>query len=326
MKCSPAGKRQYFGANTATLSQHKSQTHELSRSPLGYAMGTDSNRTVIHRSTGDPYPSIASCSTRWDAEAGNASTCAFAASAHYRKCAQHMGGVNEINLVHHHLIKFKSYQRSPLSKRVLNSDWVMPAHCATLTSSSSVTTPFNLQAWRRALSSHPDRQFALYILSGIENGFRIRFNPDQPLHSASMNCPSAKAHPQVIMNYIRKEAATWHFFGPIAEEQAQFVHISKSERRNSRQTVPNTKSFIPGRIQHKWLHRSDHLLTDLHYGGPGGSSGCIIRCRVSPHKNRYTVSIQDCTSTLRGLAITRGSVAGLDVCWHHALIRTPLCP
>ena len=104
----------------------------------------------------------------------------------------------------------------------------MPAHCATLTSSSS----------------HPDRQFALYILSGIENGFRIRFNPDQPLHSASMNCPSAEAHPQVIMNYIRKEAATRCFFGPIAEEQTQFVHISKFDILPKGET-PGKQCLIP---------------------------------------------------------------------------------
>ena len=126
---------------------------------------------------------------------------AFATSAHYHtqlKCAEHMRRVNEINLVHDHLIEFERYHRFPMSKRVLNSDRVMSARCATLTSSSSVITPFNLKAWRMALSGHPDRQFAFTIHSSNENGLRIRFNPDQPLHSASMNCPSAEANPQVI--------------------------------------------------------------------------------------------------------------------------------
>ena len=77
------------------------------------------------------------------------------------------------------------------------------------------------------MSSHPDRQFTSYILSGIETGFRVGFNRDQPLHSISKNCPSADAHSQVITEYIREEAAAGRFLGPIVEDQARFVHISK---------------------------------------------------------------------------------------------------
>ena len=118
---------------------------------------------------------------------------------------------------------------------------------------STIATPLNLQAWRMALSDHPDRLFVSYILSGIENGFRVGFNRDQPLHSACKNCPSADAHPEVITEYISEEAAAGCFLGPIPDDQAQFVHISKFG------VIP--KGHTPG----KW-----RLITDL--SSPGGFS------------------------------------------------------
>ena len=123
-------------------------------------------------------------------------------------------------------------------------------------SSSTIATPLNLQAWRTALSDHPDRQFASYILSGIENGFKVGFNRDQPLHSVSKNCLSADAHPQVITKYIREEAAAGRFLGPIADDQVQFVQISKF-------------GVIPkGHTSGKW-----RLITDLSSPGGGGGGG-----------------------------------------------------
>ena len=111
---------------------------------------------------------------------------------------------------------------------------------------SAISTPLNLQAWRMALSRHPDSQFTSYIISGIENGFRVGFNRDQPLCSATKNCPSANTHPQVITDYIEKEKALGRFLGPFPEGQVLHVHISKFG------VIP--KGHTPG----KW-----RLITDL---------------------------------------------------------------
>ena len=73
----------------------------------------------------------------------------------------------------------------------------------------------------------------------------VGFNRDQPIHSVSKNCPSADGHPQVI-KYIREETAARRFLGPIADDQAQFVHISKFG--------VISRGHIPG----KW-----RLITDL---------------------------------------------------------------
>ena len=103
------------------------------------------------------------------------------------------------------------------------------------------------------MSSHPDRQFTSYILSGIETGFRVGFNRDQPLHSVSKNCPSADAHPKVITEYIKEEAAAERFLDLIVEDQAQFVHISKFG------------IILKGHVPSKW-----RLITDLSF--PAGLS------------------------------------------------------
>lgn len=94
------------------------------------------------------------------------------------------------------------------------------------------------------MSNHPDRKFTPYILSGIETG--VGFNRDQSLHPVSKKCTSADVHPQVITEYIREKAAAGHFLGPVVEDQAQFVHISKFG------VIP--KGHVPG----KWC-----LITDL---------------------------------------------------------------
>ena len=202
MKCSPAKKGNPSQPTLPHCRQHKSQAHERSNCPLDMQWQHRHQQDCspqVHGGSSPKYWKLFNQGVVQKSETYTASV--FATSAHYRtqlKCAQHVRRVNKINLVHDHLIEFKRYHRSPMSKRVLNSDRVMSARCATLTSSSSVITSFNLQAWRMALSGHPDRQFALYIHSGNENGLRIRLNPDQSLHSASMNCPSAEVHPQVI--------------------------------------------------------------------------------------------------------------------------------
>ena len=63
---------------------------------------------------------------------------------------------------------------------------------------SKVHTPLSLEAWRRCLQVHPDKDFADYILRGIERGFRIGANPEATLTSTNKNMQSAKQHPDVI--------------------------------------------------------------------------------------------------------------------------------
>ncbi len=72
------------------------------------------------------------------------------------------------------------------------------------------------------------------------------FNRGQPLQSAKRNCPSARAHPSVISDYIDNERARNRFLGPIPPTHLPHVHVSKFG------VIP--KGHTPG----KW-----RLITDL---------------------------------------------------------------
>ena len=73
-----------------------------------------------------------------------------------------------------------------------------------------IATPIVLQFWRLHLQRHPDRQFAELILSGLEAGFHIGFNPAAKLRPAKTNLISATQHPEIVSNYTADELASGH--------------------------------------------------------------------------------------------------------------------
>ena len=63
-----------------------------------------------------------------------------------------------------------------------------------------------MSAWEEALSKHPDRQFANYVVSGLKNGFRIGFDHiTSKLTSSRNNMLSAKENPHVVDEYLLHE-------------------------------------------------------------------------------------------------------------------------
>ena len=74
-------------------------------------------------------------------------------------------------------------------------------------SAQRITTPLNSGVWSAMLADHPDKQFANYILKGIEQGFRIDYHIDSPLQSAKHNMLSASQHQEIIDNYLKEECA-----------------------------------------------------------------------------------------------------------------------
>ena len=58
------------------------------------------------------------------------------------------------------------------------------------------------------LANHPDRQFAQYLLDGIEKGFRVGFDYSQHSYTpCRSNMLSTLAHPQVVAEYLEHELA-----------------------------------------------------------------------------------------------------------------------
>ena len=68
---------------------------------------------------------------------------------------------------------------------------------------TGIHTPLRLESWRKRLYLHPDREFASYILRGIEKGFYIGVDAAFPRIPAKKNMQSASQHPDVIDKYRR---------------------------------------------------------------------------------------------------------------------------
>ncbi|KAL5459763.1 hypothetical protein EMCRGX_G033134 [Ephydatia muelleri] len=88
-------------------------------------------------------------------------------------------------------------------------------------------TPLILAAWEAALARHPDRDFAAYICSGIQFGFRIGFVRSCSLKSASANMFSSFQHPDIIQEYISKELDLGRMLGPLDPTCYTTVHINR---------------------------------------------------------------------------------------------------
>ena len=79
----------------------------------------------------------------------------------------------------------------------------------------TITSPLQLKSWQTLLKSHSDTQFAEYILSGIQSGFRVGFSYDRcNLKARNRNMLSASQNSAVLNAYISKEL-----------EQGRMVHI-----------------------------------------------------------------------------------------------------
>ena len=76
------------------------------------------------------------------------------------------------------------------------------------------------------MSHHPDRDFADYILSGIQNGFRLGINPEATYTSVSRNMQSASLHQDVIDEYLKQEIELGNILGPFQKATAPVVHTN----------------------------------------------------------------------------------------------------
>ena len=103
------------------------------------------------------------------------------------------------------------------------------------------------------MGNHPDRDFAGYVLQGIERGFRVGFNYSTRLQATARNMQSARLHTRVIGDYLAAELAGGRMLGPFQPGSIRGLHINRMG------VVP--KGHTPG----KW-----RLITDLSH--PEGGS------------------------------------------------------
>ena len=126
----------------------------------------------------------------------------------------------------------------------------------------AVDTPLVHQQWTIVLAAHPDREFATYILQGIEQGFGIGFDHAQKsCRPAMSNMLSATEQAEVVRAYLDKEVALGRVVGPVSLQAAPAnAQISPFG------VIP--KSSQPG----KW-----RLILDL-----SSPEGCSVNSGIEP--------------------------------------------
>ena len=90
-----------------------------------------------------------------------------------------------------------------------------------------VSSPLHQQEWDRGLRSHSDQRFRKYIVEGVQFGFRVGFNYNQPTRSARHNMLSAREHPEAISEHLLKECSEGRVLGPLDPAHSPPTHISR---------------------------------------------------------------------------------------------------
>ena len=94
----------------------------------------------------------------------------------------------------------------------------------------SRVSPLQLDHFQMELHHHPDKSAVAYVISGIQDGFRIGFDPSLvSLKSASSNMRSSSEHPSVIDSYshLQNEVSFGRVAGPFPVPPFPSLHISR---------------------------------------------------------------------------------------------------
>ena len=87
-------------------------------------------------------------------------------------------------------------------------------------------TPLKPDAFAEELRLHPDQALASFVVNGLRFGFRLGFQQNGPLKSATRNKPSAYQHPRVIGEYLANEVALGRVAGPFSSPPISNLHVS----------------------------------------------------------------------------------------------------
>ena len=111
-----------------------------------------------------------------------------------------------------------------------------------------MSTPLQLEKWRKHLECHPDKEFAMVLLRGIAEGFRIGYNATHAhLKQKTMNMLSAAEHPTEVSKYLADETSARRVVcvGPSAYTASMGIHcnpfgvIPKKNRVNKWRLIVN---------------------------------------------------------------------------------------
>ena len=89
-------------------------------------------------------------------------------------------------------------------------------------------SPLRLAQFQLELCHHPDRSAVAFVISGIQEGFRIGFKASSvSLKSASSNMRFSLEHPSVIDSYLQSEVSARRVAGPFPSPPVAPLHISR---------------------------------------------------------------------------------------------------
>ena len=103
--------------------------------------------------------------------------------------------------------------------RVADLSHPLPIHAHT------IHTPLQVHLFELLLRTHPDQQFADYLVTSLFQGFRIGYNGPRTQLKAP-NLRSAHDHPQVIDEALAKEVSANRIAGPYHHSPFPNVHCS----------------------------------------------------------------------------------------------------
>ena len=120
---------------------------------------------------------------------------------------------------------------------------------------SAISTPLNVDNWRKMLTGHPNRPLVEFFITGLTEGFRIGFKEQsKPLRSAKRNLSCALQHPDTVLNYLTEEITLGRVAGPFPTSlvpQAQvsrFGVIPKNHQPNKWRLIVDLSHPINGSV------------------------------------------------------------------------------
>ena len=166
----------------------------------------------------------------------------------------------------------------------------IPMSPAMNTQLARISTPLNVKTWGRYLQKHSDRDYARYILQGLQHGFSIGLDPSMSFMSAKRNIPSANENPEVVDKYILEEVDRVNILGPLSSQSTGY-HINRIG------VIP--KRHQPG----KW-----RLITDLSF-----PEGVSVNDSIDPTRCSLSyISVDNVAN--RAISLSRGSlIAKIDI-------------
>ena len=90
-----------------------------------------------------------------------------------------------------------------------------------------VSTPLLADAWHQALLTHPDREWASHLVTGIREGVRIGLLAHPNCQSIVGNSPSAAAHCEVVSSFLASQVEAGYMIGPLPAHVCSNVVTSR---------------------------------------------------------------------------------------------------